>query len=114
MPVDYFPGINYPLVNVITQYPGASPQDMEILVTDPVESAMEGIRGVKRTSSVTTMGHSEVTVEFSDNYSVKDARQLTSAALSTLSGQLPQGVDPVIDNLGSRMQDVIGFTFDNP
>ncbi len=114
MPVDYFPGINYPLINVVTQYPGASPQDMEILVTDPVENALEGIRGVKRTSSVTTMGHSEVTVEFSNRYSVKDARQLTSAALSTLAGQLPQGVTPVIDNLGSRMQDVIGFTFDNP
>ncbi|MBE0651688.1 MAG: efflux RND transporter permease subunit [Bacteroidales bacterium] len=114
MPVDYFPGINYPLVNVITQYPGASPKDMEILFTDPIENALEGIRGIKRTSSVTTMGHSEVTVEFSDNYSVKDARQLTTAALSTLSGQLPSGAVPVIDNLGSRMQDVIGFTFDNP
>ncbi len=114
MPVDYFPGINYPLVNVVTQYPGASPQDMEILVTDPIENALQGIRGVKRTSSLTTMGHSEITVEFSNNYSVKDARQLTSAALSTLTGQLPANVIPVIDNLGSRMQDVIGFTFDNP
>lgn len=114
MPVDYFPGINYPLVNVITKYPGASPKDMEILVTDPIENALEGIRGVKRTSSVTSMGHSEVTIEFSNNYSVKDARQLTSAALSRLSGQLPPDVTPVIDNLGSRMQEILGFTFDNP
>lgn len=114
MPVDYFPGLNYPLVNVITQYSGASPKDMEILVTDPIENALEGIRGVKRTSSVSTMGHSEITIEFSNNYSVKDARQLTSAALSTLTGQLPPGAVPVIDNLGSRMQEVIGFTFDNP
>lgn len=114
MPVNYFPGINYPLVNVVTQFPGASPKDMEVLITDPIENALQGIRGVKRTSSVTTMGHSEVTVEFSNNYSVKDARQLTSAALSTLSGQLPPDVTPVIDNLGSRMQEVIGFTFENP
>lgn len=114
MPVNYFPGINYPLVNVITKYSGASPRDMEVLVTDPIENVLEGIHGVKRTSSVTTMGHSEVTVEFSNNYSVKEARQLTTAALSTLSGQLPPDVVPVIDNLGSRMQDIIGFTFDNP
>ncbi len=114
MPVDYFPGINYPLINVVTEYSGVSPHDMEILVTRPIEDALQGIRGVKRTSSVTTMGHSEVTVEFSGAYSVMDARQLTAAALSTLSGQLPQGLVPVIDNLGSRMQQVIGFTFTDP
>ncbi len=114
MPVDYFPGLNYPLVNVITQYSGVSPKDMEILVTRPIENALQGIRGVQRTSSVTTMGHTQVTVEFSNAYPVMDARQLTAAALSTLSGQLPTGVTPVIDNLGSRMQEVIGFTFVNP
>ena len=114
MPVNYFPGMNYPLVNVITQYSGVSQKDMEILVTRPIENSLQGIRGVQRTASVTTMGHSQVTVEFSNAYSVMDARQLTAAALSTLSGQLPPGVTPVIDNLGSRMQEVIGFTFVNP
>ncbi len=114
MPVDYFPGLNYPLVNVITQYSGVSPNDMEILVTRPIENALQGIRGVQRTSSATTMGHSQVTVAFSNAYSVMDARQLTAAALSTLAGQLPPNVVPVIDNLGSRMQEVIGFTFVNP
>ncbi len=114
MPVDYFPGLNYPLVNVITQYSGVSPKDMEVLVTRPIETTLQGIRGVKRTSSVTTMGHSQVTVEFSNAYSVLNARQLTAAALSNLAGQLPRGVTPVIDNLGSRMQEVIGFTFSNP
>lgn len=114
MPVDYFPGLNYPLVNVITDYSGVSPKDMEILVTRPIENALQGIRGVQRTSSVTTMGHSQVTVEFSNAYSIMDARQLTAAALSTLTGQIPPGTNPVIDNLGSRMQQVIGFTFVNP
>ncbi len=114
MPVDYFPGLNYPLVNVITQYSGVSSNDMEIMVTRPIENALQGIRGVQRTSSVTTMGHSQVTIEFGNAYSVMDARQFTAAALSNLSGQLPPGVIPVIDNLGSRMQDVIGFTFVNP
>ncbi len=114
MPVDYFPGLNYPLINVVTEYSGVSPHDMEILVTRPVEDVLQGIRGVRRTSSVTTMGHSEVTVEFSNGYTVTEARQLTAAALSRLSGQLPQGVVPVIDNLGSRMQEVIGYTFACP
>ncbi len=114
MPVDYFPGINYPLVNVVTEYSGVSPRDMEILVTRPIEGALQSIRGVQRTSSVTTMGHSEITVEFGNGFTVMDARQLTSAALSAIAGQLPPGAVPVIDNLGSRMQQVIGFTFTNP
>jgi len=113
MPIDYFPGLNYPLVNIVTQYPGVSPQDMELLVTRPIENTMQGIRGVNRTSSITSMGISQVTVEFSGNYSITEARQLTSAAISQLSGQLPDGVKPVIDNLGSRMQQIIGYTFVN-
>ena len=113
MPIDYFPGLNYPLVNVVTQYPGVSPNDMEILVTRPIENRLRGIRGVNRTSSITSMGVSQVTVEFSNKYSITQARQLVAAALSQLSGQLPDGVKPVIDNLGSRMEQIIGFTFVN-
>ena len=113
MPIDYFPGLNYPLVNIVTQYPGVSPQDMKLLVTRPIENTVQGIRGVNRTSSITSMGISQVTVEFSGNYSITEARQLTSAAISQLSGQLPDGVKPVIDNLGSRMQQIIGYTFVN-
>lgn len=113
MPIDYFPGLNYPLINVVTQYPGVSPEDMEILVTRPIENTLQGIRGVNRTSSITSMGISQVTIEFSGNYSITQARQLTAAAISQLSGQLPEGVKPVIDNLGSRMQQIIGYTFVN-
>lgn len=114
MPVDYFPGLKYPLVNVISQYPGVSPQDMEILVTRPIENRLQGLRGVHRTSSISAMGISQVTVEFSQGYNMLQARQLVSAALSQLAGQLPEGVNPLIDNLGSRMQQIIGFTFENP
>ncbi len=113
MPVDYFPGLKYPLVNVITQYPGVSPQDMEILVTRPIENRLQGLRGVHRTSSISAMGISQVTVEFSQGYNMLQARQLVSAALSQLAGQLPEGINPLIDNLGSRMQQIIGFTFEN-
>jgi len=113
MPVDYFPGLKYPLVNVVTQYPGVSPQDMEVLVTRPIENRLQGLRGVHRTSSISAMGISQVTVKFSQGYNMLQARQLVSAALSQLTGQLPDGINPLIDNLGSRMQQVIGFTFEN-
>ena len=113
MPVNYFPGLNYPLINVTTQYPGIAPKDMEILVTRPIENSLQGLRGVTRTSSLTSMGISQVTVEFSNQYTTTEARQLTAAAISQLTAQLPSGITPVIDNLGSRMQQVIGFTFVN-
>ena len=75
MPIDYFPGLNYPLINVVTQYPGVSPEDMEILVTRPIENALQGIHGVNRTSSITSMGISQVTIEFSENYSITQDRK---------------------------------------
>lgn len=113
LPVNLFPGLNYPLINVITQYSGISTEDMELLVTNPIENELQGIRGVRRTSSISTIGISQVTVEFSQGYDLLAARQLVSAALSRIAGQLPVGVNPVIDNLGSRIQQIIGYTFIN-
>ncbi len=111
MPVDLFPGLNYPLINIITQYPGVSPEDVEILITRPIESEMQNIRGVRRTSSISTMGVSQVTVEFTQGYDIIAARQLASAALSRIASQLPRGIHPEIDNLGSRLQQIVGYTF---
>ncbi len=113
MPVEFFPGLNYPLVNIVTQYPGASPEDVELLVTRPIEGAVQSIRGVRRTSSISAMGVSQVTVEFGQGYNLLSARQLISAALSRLSGSLPSGTHPLIDNLGSRMQQIVGYTIVN-
>ncbi len=114
MPVEFFPGLNYPLVNIVTQYPGASSEDVELLVTRPIEGAVQTIRGVRRTSSISAMGVSQVTVEFGQGYDLLSARQLISAALSRLSGRLPPGTHPLIDNLGSRMQQIVGYTIANP
>ena len=110
MPVDFFPGLNYPLLNVITQVPGVSPQDVELLVSRPIESEVQSIRGVRRTSSISASGVSQVTVEFGQGYDLLAARQLVSAAISRLEGKLPPGANPLIDNLGSRLQQVLGYT----
>ena len=110
MPIDFFPGLNYPLLNIVTQSPGFSPEDIELLITRPVESEVQAIRGVRRTSSISANGRSQVTVEFSQGYDLLAARQLVSAAISRLTGQLPAGVHPIIDNLGSRLQQILGYT----
>jgi len=111
--VDLLPSLNYPLLNVVTQYPGIAPENVELLVTNPIEQQLQGIQGVRRTSSVSSMGISQVTVEFQNKFDIVTARQLISAALSNIAGTLPPDVHPEIDNLGSRLNQVIGYTFVN-
>lgn len=108
-PVELFPNLNIPIVNVITHYPGASPEDMEILITRPVENELRGIHGVKRVFSISSQGISKVTVEFSPETTVSEARQLVLARLSFLSGILPQGAIPRLENIGTTLQEVVGY-----
>ncbi len=109
MPVDLFPNLDIPVVNIITHYPGASPEEMELLISRPVEDVMRGLQGVKRVSSTSALGVSEVTVEFTWGTTVRDARQLVQAGLSRLNGLLPQGVVPRMENIGTTLQEVTGY-----
>ncbi|NOY64370.1 MAG: efflux RND transporter permease subunit [Nitrospirae bacterium] len=114
MPVDLFPDLDIPVVNIITHYPGASPEEMELLVTRPIEDMVRGVQGVKRVSSTSALGVSEVTVQFTWGTSVRDARQLVQAALSRLNGLLPQGVVPTMENIGTTLQEVTGYVVYGP
>ncbi len=109
LPVDLFPNLNYPLLNVITHYPGGSPQDIETLITRPIETQMSGLQDVRRISSVSREGLSQVTVEFDWGVDAKDARQRVAQALSMVSSNLPQGAVPVIENIGSSLQEIMDF-----
>ena len=109
LPVDLFPNLNYPLLNVITHYVGGSPQDIETLITRPIETQMRGLPNVRRISSISREGLSQVTVEFDWGVDVKDARQSVAQALSMVSQNLPQGAVPVIENIGSSLQEIMDF-----
>ena len=61
--IDLFPEVNFPFVNVSVVYPGAAPEEVEMLVTRPIEDAVAGINGVKRVISTSTEGFSRVGVE---------------------------------------------------
>ena len=61
--IDLFPEVNFPFVNVSVVYPGAAPEEVETLVTKPVEDAIAGINGVKRVISTSTEGFSRVGIE---------------------------------------------------
>jgi CzcA family heavy metal efflux pump len=107
--VDIFPNLNYPLLNIITHYTGGSPEDIEVLITRPIENQMSALNHVRRISSISREGLSQVTVEFDWGVSVRDAWQMVSQALSIAVAELPEGAIPVIENLGSSLQEIMGL-----
>ncbi len=107
--VDLFPNLDIPVVNIVTHYPGAAPEDIELLITRPIEAEMRGIPGVKRVASVSVQGISKVTVEFSPGVSVREARQVVQARLARVTPLLPQGALPTLENIGTTLQEVVGY-----
>ena len=109
MPVDLFPNLEIPVVNIITHYPGAAPVDMERLVTRPIEDEIRSIPGVKRVASTSAQGLAQVTAEFSWGTAVRDARQLVQSRLARLSGRLPVEAVPRLENIGTTLNEVCGY-----
>jgi len=107
--VDIFPNLNYPLINVVTHYSGGSPEDIEMLITKPIENQMSGLQNVRRISSVSRQGLSQVSIEFDWGMKVNTARQLVAQAVSMVDADLPEGAHPTLENLGSNLQEIMGF-----
>src|SRR4029434_6452942 len=92
MPIDVFPDLTAPTVTILTEGHGMAPEEMESLVTFPIDSAMKGASGVRRVRSATAVGISVVWVEFDWGTDIFMARQLVSEKLSLVGGALPPHV----------------------
>jgi cobalt-zinc-cadmium resistance protein CzcA len=110
MPKDIYPDLNAPLVKIITENPGMASEDVERLISLPLESLLSGAPGVTSVRSESTTGDSVVTVEFDWGTDIYHARQIVSSKLELIAGRLPQNTSaPVLGPVSSRMGEVFEF-----
>lgn len=97
LPVDLFPDVNFPIITVTTFYPGAGPSEIETQITKPMEDELSTISGIKRVTSSSQEGFSQVVAEFTLETDIKFAEQQVRDKVASVKVKIPdQTEEPVI------------------
>ncbi len=114
VPVDAFPDVTPIQVNIYTESPGLAAEDVERLLTTPIEGAMAGLAGVEEVRSVSLFGLSYVGVYFKDDVDIYFARRLVGEKLQEAKERLPQGYgEPVLGPNSSGLGQVFWYTIES-
>lgn len=115
IPSDIFPDLTMPIFNIITENPGMAQEEVELLISRPIESAMNGIPGVETIRSVTSAGMSLVIVKFSSNTDYYLARQFIAEKINQVIAELPPGTEaPEIGSMTTRLSEIFQYTIKGP
>lgn len=112
--VDAFPDVTNVQVQIATEAPGRSPEEIERLITVPLEIAMTGLPAMTEMRSLNKPGLSLITLVFSDATDVYFARQLVMERLIEVRGRMPEGVVPVLGPVSTGLGEVFQYTLDKP
>ncbi|MER3558687.1 MAG: hypothetical protein C4336_03885 [Armatimonadota bacterium] len=105
MQVELQPKVDFPVITIITVYPGASPDEVETLVTKPIEDAVAGVEGLRQITSTSQYGVSQVVLEFYIGTDIGQAYIDVQAKINTAIAQLPQDAErPVVSKLDTQSQ----------
>ena len=112
--VDAFPDVTNVQVQIATEAPGRSPEEIERFVTVPLEIAMTGLPGLTEMRSLNKSGLSIITLVFTDATDVYFARQLVTERLIEVTPRMPAGIVPVLGPVSTGLGEVYQYTLDHP
>ena len=107
LPVEVLPDLTKPTVIILTESPGLAPEEVEMRVTQPMESALMGVAGLTRLRSNSDVSLSLVYAEFGWDTDIYKARMLVQERLQSVRGQLPPGVQPFMTPVASLMGEIL-------
>lgn len=110
LPIDVLPDLNRPRVTVMTEAAGLAPEEVEMLVTIPLENVLSGVTGSTAIRSSSVVGLSTVVIEFDWNAGEDSSRQAVLERLQQITGQLPEGIVPQITPVASVMGQIMAIT----
>src|SRR5699024_1718564 len=100
IPKESSPDVTIPNILVITTYPGVAPEDMESLVTQPLEDELSDISDVKEMTSTTSQGYSNINLEFNSDVSIDKALQEVREKVDLAKSELPEEAeDPIVQEI---------------